>query len=64
MSTKHMSPPGGRRLTICAPPPAAATGMKPDLVAGDARSLRWRKDDPAVGSLRPDLILTQSFPDP
>lgn len=38
--------------------PAAATGMRTALFAGDARSLRWRKDDPDVGALRPDLIIT------
>jgi putative hydrolase of the HAD superfamily len=38
--------------------PAATLGMKTALFAGDKRSLRLRKEDPSVGELKPDLILT------
>lgn len=38
--------------------PAAKTGFATALFAGDARSLRLRKDDPACAGIRPDLVVT------
>ncbi len=38
--------------------PAAEVGFHTALFAGDRRSLRLREDDPRVGSLCPDLVLT------
>ena len=37
---------------------ARAAGLRTALFAGDARSLRWRRDDPRCAALRPDLVLT------
>ncbi|MCC5840299.1 MAG: HAD family hydrolase [Opitutales bacterium] len=39
--------------------PAAALGFRTALFAGDARSLRLRKEDPALARLQPDLVLHQ-----
>ena len=38
--------------------PAAALGFKTALFAGDARSLRLREGEPAVGMVKPDLVIT------
>ena len=38
--------------------PAAETGFATALFAGDARSLRLRRDDPACAGIRPDLVIT------
>lgn len=38
--------------------PAAQTGFRTALFAGDARSLRLRRGDPRVDGLAPDLIVT------
>lgn len=38
--------------------PAALAGFRTALFAGDARSLRWRQDDPDCGDVRPDCLLT------
>ncbi len=38
--------------------PAGELGFQTALFAGDQRSLRWRRDDPACGGVRPDRILT------
>jgi putative hydrolase of the HAD superfamily len=38
--------------------PAQAVGFRTALFAGDARSLRWRSDDPRVAGIAPDLVLT------
>lgn len=38
--------------------PAAQTGFRTALFAGDARSLRLRHNDPLVGSTQPDAVLT------
>ena len=38
--------------------PAAAAGMKTALFAGDKRSLRWRREDPTVQTLQPDIVIT------
>ncbi len=38
--------------------PAAALGFKTALFAGDARSLRLRRDEPACRDVRPDLVIT------
>ncbi|MGD8667822.1 MAG: hypothetical protein PVI58_17580, partial [Desulfobacterales bacterium] len=38
--------------------PAKKMGFQTALFAGDARSLRLRKDDPRCHDLRADLILT------
>lgn len=38
--------------------PAARVGMKTALFAGDARSLRWREDDPRLEGVTPDVVLT------
>ena len=49
--------------------PAHQTGFQTALFAGDARSLRWRKDDPRCYGLKPDLVVTdlmqilESLPD-
>jgi len=39
--------------------PASELGMKTALFAGDARSLKWRKDDPRTSDLKPDIIITE-----
>lgn len=39
--------------------PAQAVGFRTALFAGDARSLRWRRDDPTYGTIQPDAVLTQ-----
>ena len=38
--------------------PAIRAGCRTALFAGDARSLRWRREDPRCTALRPDLVLT------
>ena len=38
--------------------PAAAAGFRTALFAGDARSLRLRKAEPAVRTVKPDLVIT------
>lgn len=38
--------------------PAASTGMRTVLFAGDQRSLRLREGDPIVGDTRPDHVIT------
>ncbi len=38
--------------------PAQAVGFRGVLYAGDKRSLRLRKDDPALGNVQPDAIIT------
>ena len=38
--------------------PAAKTGMKTALFAGDDRSLKWRRDDERCKNSEPDLIIT------
>ncbi len=38
--------------------PAKSIGFRTALFAGDARSLRRRKDDPRVGGVAPDLLIT------
>jgi len=38
--------------------PARQVGFRTALFAGDARSLRLRQDDPRVGGITPDLVLT------
>lgn len=38
--------------------PAAACGFRTALFAGDNRSLHLRKDDPLVGEIKPDGVLT------
>ena len=38
--------------------PAHHSGFQTALFAGDARSLRWRKDDPRCSGLTPDLVVT------
>lgn len=39
--------------------PAQLEGFRTALFAGDARSLRWRKDDTRVQGVKPDAILTE-----
>lgn len=39
--------------------PAQVAGFKTALFAGDARSLRWRQDDPRLAGVSPDVILTE-----
>lgn len=39
--------------------PASELGMKTALFAGDARSLKWRKDNPRTRDLKPDIIITE-----
>ncbi len=39
--------------------PAQRVGFKTALFAGDARSLRWRQDDPLVAGVRPEAVITQ-----
>ena len=39
--------------------PASELGMKTALFAGDARSLKWRKDDSRTKDLQPDLVITE-----
>ena len=39
--------------------PASELGMKTALFAGDARSLKWRKDDSRTRDLKPDIIITE-----
>ncbi|MFU8812143.1 MAG: HAD family hydrolase [Balneolaceae bacterium] len=39
--------------------PAAKTGFKTALFAGDNRSLKWRRDDPRCTELQPDLVITE-----
>jgi len=39
--------------------PASELGMKTALFAGEARSLKWRKDDPRTRDLKPDIIITE-----
>ena len=38
--------------------PARELGFRTALFAGDQRSLRWRRDDPACSGVQPDFILT------
>ncbi|TWT46806.1 HAD family hydrolase [Botrimarina hoheduenensis] len=38
--------------------PAQRVGFKTALFAGDARSLRWRRDDPRLAEIRPDAVVT------
>lgn len=38
--------------------PANLAGFHTILFAGDARSLRWRRDDPACGNVKPGRIIT------
>ncbi|MBN1590568.1 MAG: HAD family hydrolase [Pirellulales bacterium] len=38
---------------------ARMVGFRTALFAGDARSLRWRSDDPQVKEVTPDLVLTE-----
>jgi len=38
--------------------PAQQVGFKTALFAGDKRSLRWRKSDPRVSGVQPDLVIT------
>ena len=38
---------------------ARRAGLRGALFAGDARSLRLRRDDPACAGLEPDLVLTE-----
>lgn len=38
--------------------PAQQIGFKTALFAGDARSLRWRRNDPRVADVRPDAVIT------
>jgi putative hydrolase of the HAD superfamily len=38
--------------------PASQVGFRTVLFAGDSRSLRWRADDPRIGSIKPDAIMT------
>lgn len=38
--------------------PAHKVGFKTALFAGDNRSLRWRENDPIVGEIKPDCIIT------
>jgi len=39
--------------------PARETGFQTALFAGDARSLRWRREDPRCHGLKPDSVLTR-----
>lgn len=39
--------------------PAHSVGFKTALFAGDARSLRLRKEDPRCRNLKPDLVITE-----
>jgi putative hydrolase of the HAD superfamily len=39
--------------------PAAATGFRTVLFAGDARSLRWRENDPSCAGVEPDEVITE-----
>lgn len=38
--------------------PAKRIGFQTALFAGDARSLRWREDDPLCRNLKPDIVVT------
>jgi len=38
--------------------PAARVGFATGLFAGDRRSLRWRREQPELAGLRPDVVLT------
>ncbi|MDF1813135.1 MAG: HAD family hydrolase [Verrucomicrobiales bacterium] len=38
--------------------PAQQEGLKTVLFAGDARSLRWRKDDARLATVQPDAVVT------
>ncbi|TWT93382.1 Phosphoglycolate phosphatase [Botrimarina colliarenosi] len=38
--------------------PAQQTGFRTALFAGDARSLRWRRDDRSLADVRPDAVVT------
>ncbi len=38
--------------------PARKTGFQTALFAGDARSLRWRREDPRCHGLQPDSVIT------
>ncbi|MEO1496027.1 MAG: HAD family hydrolase [Planctomycetota bacterium] len=38
--------------------PAQRVGFRTTLFAGDARSLRWRRDDPRLADVRPDALVT------
>ncbi|MFP4282580.1 MAG: DUF5069 domain-containing protein [Opitutales bacterium] len=38
--------------------PAGQLGFRTALFAGDERSLRWRREDPALAGVRPEAILT------
>lgn len=38
--------------------PAQRVGFKTALFAGDARSLRWRRDDDRLAEVRPDAVVT------
>ncbi|MEM9187230.1 MAG: HAD family hydrolase [Planctomycetota bacterium] len=39
--------------------PASRVGFRTALFAGDARSLRWRRDDPRVAGVAPDAVVTE-----
>ncbi|MEQ8849367.1 HAD family hydrolase [Botrimarina sp.] len=39
--------------------PAQRVGFRTALFAGDARSLRWRRDDPNLSDVRPDAVVTE-----
>ncbi|QDV73592.1 HAD family hydrolase [Botrimarina mediterranea] len=39
--------------------PAQEVGMRTALFAGDARSLRWRRDDQRLAEVRPDAVVTE-----
>lgn len=39
--------------------PARETGFQTALFAGDARSLRWRREDPRCHGLKPDSVITR-----
>lgn len=41
--------------------PAHHFGFKTALFAGDQRSLKWRKDDPRVSDISPDLVITRLY---
>ncbi|MFW5828747.1 MAG: HAD family hydrolase [Planctomycetota bacterium] len=38
--------------------PASQMGLRTALFAGDARSLRWRREHPQASTVQPDLVLT------
>lgn len=39
--------------------PAHRVGFRTALFAGDARSLRWRENDPIAGTIQPDRVITE-----